>query len=119
MKFCWFTDVHVSDVPPSMRQENYSEEIFDMIRETADVCRKIKADYAIFGGDWFHSKVSSRVSHNLVNESLKVLDEFPCPILWLVGSHDVPYGRLDFMDKRPIGTLLRHPKVIYIDDCLS
>jgi hypothetical protein len=28
----------------------------------------------------------------------------------------VPYGRLDLLYKRPIGTLLRHPNVIYLED---
>lgn len=115
MRFLWFSDVHVSDTPPVMRTEGYTEDIFLKIEEVAALCETKKVDYALFGGDWFNSKLAARVSHNLVNRSLRVLDKFPCPIYWIVGSHDVPYGRLDLLYKRPIGTLLRHPSVRYLD----
>lgn len=116
MRFCWFSDVHLADTPPSMRQEGYAEDIFLKLEEIAVLCKTAKVDYALMGGDWFNSKISSRISHNLVNASLAALDAFPCPIIFIVGSHDVPYGRLDLLHKRPIGTILRHPRVEYISD---
>ena len=119
MRFLFFTDLHVSDTPPVMRTEGYTEDIFLKLEEIAELCRVEKVDYALFGGDFFNSKIASRVSHNLVNRSLRTLDKFPCSIVWIVGSHDVPYGRLDLLYKRPIGTLLRHPKVRYITDTLE
>jgi len=119
MRVLWWSDAHVSDVPPVMRTEGYTEDIFLKIEEIAELCVSEKVDYSLFGGDFFNSKIASRVSHNLVNRSLRTLDKFPCPIIWIVGSHDVPYGRLDLLYKRPIGTLLRHPKVKYITDTLE
>ena len=116
MRFISFGDIHISDTPPSLRIETYTEDILVKLEEIAALCKTAKADYALFLGDWFNSKISSRVSHNLVNASLEALDKFSCPIIFIVGSHDVPYGRLDLMYKRPIGTILRHPNVIYIDD---
>lgn len=119
MRFIFFADVHISDTAPSLRTETYTEDILDKLEEIASLCATAKTDYAIFGGDFFNSKIAARVSHNLVNKSLTVLDKFPCPIIFIVGSHDVPYGRLDLLYKRPIGTILRHPKVMYISDVLE
>ena len=116
MRFVWWSDFHISDTPPSMRTESYTEDILAKGYEIAELCTTEKADYAIFGGDFFNSKIASRVSHSLVNASLTLLSKFPCPVIFIVGSHDVPYGRLDLMYKRPIGTLLRHPNVIYVDN---
>jgi hypothetical protein len=99
-----------------MRNEGYTEEILAKLDEIAQLCGTEKVDYALYGGDFFNSKVSARVSHNLVNASLRALDKFPCPLFFIVGSHDVPYGRLDLLYKRPIGTILRHPKVTYLED---
>jgi len=116
MRFLWFSDVHLADAPPIMRNEGYTEDILTKLGEIAQLCATEKVDYALFGGDFFNSKVSARVSHNLVNASLRALDKFPCPLFFIVGSHDVPYGRLDLLYKRPIGTILRHPKVTYLED---
>lgn len=115
MIFTWWTDAHLADVPPSMRKEDYSEEILSKINQIANISNKVNADFSIFGGDFFHSKLASKVSHSLVNRALKVLDEFPCPILWILGSHDISYGRVETLNKRPIGTILKHPNVTYMD----
>jgi predicted phosphodiesterase len=99
-----------------MRKEGYADELFLKLEEIAELCVTHKVDYALFSGDFFNSKISAKVSHSLVNAALSALDAFPCPILFIVGSHDVPYGRLDLLYKRPIGTIIRHPKVVYISD---
>lgn len=119
MRFLWFSDTHVSDTAPVMRTETYTDDIFEKIAEVSSLCVEHEVDYALFGGDWFNNKLAARVSHNLVNRSLRALDAFPCPVIFIVGSHDVPYGRLDLLYKRPIGTLLRHPNVKYLDSALE
>lgn len=116
MNFVFFTDAHLSDTAPASRTDNYTDEILKKLYEVSDICRRVKASYALFGGDWFNSKVAAKISHSLVNKSLNVIDSFPCPIIWILGSHDVSYGRIDSIEKRPIGIILKHPKVIFIDD---
>jgi DNA repair exonuclease SbcCD nuclease subunit len=117
MIFCWFSDVHLADVAPASRKdESYSDVVIEKLLFIAQTCLKVNAEYAVFGGDLFHSKIASKISHGLVNKILKVLDEFPCPILFIVGSHDISYGRLETINKRPIGTILKHPMVRFLEE---
>jgi DNA repair protein SbcD/Mre11 len=115
MKFLWWSDFHIADVPPVMRSATYKEDVFSKGYEIASLCEERGVDYSIFGGDFFNSKVSARISHSLVNEALRLLNAFPCEVLFLVGSHDIPYGRPDLAEKRPIGTLLQHPSVSFLN----
>lgn len=116
MIFCWFSDVHLADVAPASRIDDYSNVVIEKLLFIAQTCLKVKAEYVLFGGDLFHSKIASKISHGLVNKILKVLDEFPCPILFIVGSHDISYGRIETINKRPIGTILKHPGVRFLEE---
>lgn len=104
-KIMWIGDVHLCDHPPGRRAEGYKEQIFAKLYECVEIAKKEGVTHVVFAGDIYHLKSASRVSHKLVQETADLMLAFGVPVIILVGNHDITDGRLDTLEKQPLGTL--------------
>lgn len=111
MSILFVGDVHLSDTPPSRRDENYCNDIFKKLDEVKNIAKDKKVNTTIFAGDIFHHKNPRNVSHRLVNRLLQYFLDFPSKVLIVVGNHDITEGRLESLNKQPIQVLDSLPNV--------
>jgi len=116
MKFLQINDVHLSDKNPRYRTDSYKEDVLDKLRFCMNLAEEKSVDFVLFTGDLFHVPQASKVSHRLVNDWLSIFDLSPCPIFIVPGNHDISGGRLDNLDRQPIGTLGAHSKATILED---
>lgn len=121
-------DVHAADTAPGKRSESYREDILRKLEEIVELANKAKVPYLLFMGDIFHAKEPRKVSHRLVQDISKILESYKVlngEIKILVGNHDITHGRLESLEKQPLGVLgqiknvelLQHdPIVLFADE---
>lgn len=99
-------DVHLSDRPPSIRTDDYTDEVFAKLAEVNDLAARYEVDAIIQAGDVFHFKAPSRTSHRLVQRFITdVLGTAPAPWYCVPGNHDMQHDRLASLDSQPLGVL--------------
>jgi DNA repair exonuclease SbcCD nuclease subunit len=101
----WRTDVHVSDVTPRGRKDNWTEMVLNKLTQVGQIAFNISADAVIDGGDFFHIKVPTRNSHALVQRVMELHRSYPCPVYCTPGNHDSVYGDYSFLYQQPLGVL--------------
>ena len=107
MKLMLVGDVHASDRPPSVRTEQYTEDILLKLRFASVQAAANGCDALVQAGDVFHIKAPGRSSHKLVQAVHEALTEGGCPVLIVPGNHDMSHDRLDSLDKQPLGSLTK------------
>lgn len=105
MKLLWRTDVHLADQGPVSRLDNWSESVFDKLKQVGELAGLHKVKAVIDGGDYFHVKSPSRNSHSLIQQTAQLHKDYPCPVLCNVGNHDVKFGDLKYLEESPLGVL--------------
>lgn len=109
MKVLLIGDVHLADRPPASCTESYTDDMFDLLYQALDIAKREHCGMIVQAGDWFHIKMPSRNSHNLVRRSIEFASE--CEnrniMLWIVpGNHDLSQDRLASLDEgQPLGVL--------------
>lgn len=101
----WRTDVHISDVNPVSRTDNWMETVLHKLREVGEIARSVKADAVIDGGDFFNLKSPNRTSHELIQAVCNVHRDYPCPVYANIGNHDCLYGNYAYLYRQPLGVL--------------
>lgn len=104
-------DVHLCDHPPGQRVEGYKDHILSKLYECVEIAAANEVTHVLFLGDIFHLKMANRVSHRLVQDTLKLMQSFSAPVTILVGNHDITDGTLDTLEKQPLGTVGFLPNV--------
>ena len=110
-RFIQVNDIHLSDRPPRYRTNTYRQDIMDKLAWVFRKAIDTHSDFVLMTGDVFHHPQPSRVSHSLVNDLMALFSEYPLPVLVVPGNHDLMGGRLDSLDRQPLGTLTSHPNV--------
>lgn len=105
MKFMLIGDVHLSDRPPSLRTDTYTEDILQKLEFAVGTAVEKGCDAVVQAGDIFHLKAPSRTSHALVQRTGEVLKSGGLPVLIVPGNHDLSNDRLDSLRRQPLGTL--------------
>ena len=60
----------------------------------------------VWAGDVFHHKAPKRTDHGLVQDLIKVVQAYPCPVWIVPGNHDIQHDRLDSIGvTQPLGVL--------------
>lgn len=101
----WRTDVHLSDLTPRSRKDNWTETTLGKLTQVGDLARDLKAAAVLDGGDFFDLKSPSRNSHSLVRQAIEVHRAYPCPVYANVGNHDCVYGDYTFLPQQPLGVM--------------
>jgi DNA repair exonuclease SbcCD nuclease subunit len=101
----WRTDVHLSDLTPRSRKDNWTDTVIGKLAHIGELARDLKASAVLDGGDFFDLKSPSRNSHALVRRALEVHRAYPCPVYANVGNHDCVYGDYSFLPQQPLGVM--------------
>lgn len=105
MKLVWRTDVHISDVSPASRKDDWTTTVLEKLRQVGLVAAKMGASAVLDGGDFFHVKSPTRNSHELIRRVAEVHRAYTCPTYGNVGNHDCVYGDIAYLDQQPLGVL--------------
>lgn len=105
IKLVWRTDVHLSDVAPASRKDDWAETVLGKLRQVGTVAGKVGAAAVLDGGDFFHVKSPSRNTHDLIRRVAEVHAAYPCPVYGNVGNHDCVYGDYAYLNQQPLGVL--------------
>jgi len=103
--FITANDIHITDINPRSRVDDFSESILQKIEQMKVACKKLGADGALIAGDLFHFKPPMKNSHRLVQDLIRMFGDFPCPVYMIEGNHDISENRLESIDKQPLGVL--------------
>lgn len=103
--FIFRTDVHVSERNPSSWKGDYAAEIWSNLTQIGELARTHQVQAVLDGGDYFHIKAASRNSHGLVEKTVRIHQEYPCPVYSVEGNHDLAYNNLDTISRQPLGVL--------------
>ena len=106
-KIVTFTDVHLADVGPISRKDNYRDTILNKLEQISDFCFNAKVDLAICGGDLFNLKNPTKNSHYLVSQVIDIFKGFPCPVHTIYGNHDLRQDNISTMPRQPFNTVIR------------
>lgn len=107
MRLMLAADLHISDRPPSVRTDNYTQDILDKLLFASAQAAYNNCDALVLAGDVFHIKAPSRTSHWLVQATHEVLTSGGLPVYVVPGNHDMSHDRLDSLDSQPLGSLVK------------
>jgi hypothetical protein len=108
LKILFYTDLHAADQTPRSRTGSYREDILQKLHEIVHLAQQHDVDWLVNGADTFHQKSSWRTSHSLVQDMIQIMRPFPGDRhLTMLGTHDVPTGRLDKLPQQPLGVLAK------------
>lgn len=101
----WRSDVHMADIPPQSRTDDWATTILGKLGQVGDIARDVKADAVLDGGDFFHVKSPGRNSHEMVRRVAEAHAAYPCPVYANIGNHDVKYGSMEYLSESPLAVL--------------
>lgn len=105
LKLYFVGDLHLHDVSPSSRIDDYSQAILDKLSQVFTKAKESNVDAIIFEGDIFHKP--SGISVRYLNKVIDVFKEAHCPCYSVIGNHDVQYGRIDDIGGTSLGVLFK------------
>lgn len=106
VRLVWRTDVHMADVPPVSRVDDWTETVCDKLRQVGKLAWEIKAQAVLDGGDFFHIKSPVRTSHRTLRTVVAIhRDNYSCPVYANVGNHDCVYSDIRWLPQQPLGVL--------------
>lgn len=101
-------DLHLADRPPSSCTDTYLDDLFTLLEQTVTLARAKNYAAVVQAGDFFHSKIPARTSHRLIQRSIELIKQYPCPFYIVMGNHDMAHDRAESVsDTQPLGVLLR------------
>ena len=110
--FIQINDIHLSDTPPRNRTDTYQDDVFDKLEYSFGLA----SDGILLMGDLFHHQHPSRTTFALISRLWEMIERHNKPVYVIVGNHDVYAGRVDLLDAQPLGMIIRHPNVRWLND---
>lgn len=106
MEILCVNDIHATRRPPSSCTDTYWPDLRDLLFQTADVARERGVAAGVWAGDTLHHKAPSFTDHAVMQDLIRVIKAYPCPVWLLPGNHDLRFDRLDSIDTtQPLGVL--------------
>jgi len=99
------SDIHISDVAPRSRTDDFKATILGKIGQIRSVCAKLNVDGFLLAGDLYNAKQPEKNSHGLNTDLIKEFKQFRCPIYMIEGNHDLTGNNLESLDEQPLGVL--------------
>lgn len=99
-------DIHATRRPPSTCTDSYWPDLLNLLHQTVDVAREREVSAVVWAGDVLHHKAPGRTDHGLMQDLIRVIQAYPCPLFIVPGNHDIQHDRLDSIeDTQPLGVL--------------
>lgn len=104
VRLLYLTDTHVRCGTPQYRKDEFFTSMHTKFIEVIHLCRRLKVDFVIHGGDLFDVPSPDARSFELMLWLLKELDR---PVYCVAGNHDLFEQRLDSLEQTALGYLAR------------
>jgi predicted phosphodiesterase len=105
-KYLLLSDVHATRHAPSSCTDTYWPDLLDLLRQSVGLAGKRGVLGVVWAGDVFHHKAPKRTDHGLMQDLIKVVQAYPCPVWIVPGNHDIQHDRLDSIGvTQPLGVL--------------
>lgn len=100
------SDIHASRRPPSSCTETYWPDLLDLLWQTTEVASAREVSAVVWAGDVLHHKAPSRTDHGVMQDLIRVVHGYPCPLYIVPGNHDILHDRLASIEAgQPLGVL--------------
>ena len=105
-EYLLLSDVHATRRPPSSCTPSYWPDLRDLLWQTVAIARERQVHGVIWAGDVLHHKAPGRTDHGLMQDLIKVIQAYRCPVWIVPGNHDIQHDRLDSIEAtQPLGVL--------------
>lgn len=104
MRLVYLTDTHIQSGSPDNRKDNFLETLYEKLAEVVSICRQLKTDFVIHGGDVFDNPRPDHLSLELFQWFLKELN---LPVYCVAGNHDLINQNLESLENTALGYLYR------------
>jgi DNA repair exonuclease SbcCD nuclease subunit len=105
-EYLLLSDIHASRHPPSSCTATYWPDLVDLLQQTVTVAREREVRAVVWAGDVLHHKAPSRTDHGVVQDLIRIIKAYPCPVFIVPGNHDIQHDRLDsIVATQPLGVL--------------
>ncbi len=108
MRLIFLTDTHIKVSRPVNRRDNFMAALFHKFTEIIALCRRLKVDLVIHGGDVFDHPRPDQRALDLFCWLLKELD---LPVYCIAGNHDLIDQDLESIDHTALGYLARIQRI--------
>lgn len=105
VRLVWRTDVHLADVSPVSRTDDWAETVRGKLKQVGEIAREVGAQAVLDGGDYFHVKSPARTSHRIIRMSAEIHQNYPCPVYANFGNHDSVFSDIRWLHQQPLGVL--------------
>lgn len=112
-KYYFVGDLHLHDVNPRSRIDNYSQAILDKLKDVFNKAKENDIKAIFFLGDIFHKP--SGLSTRYLNNVIDTFQQSPCPCYTIIGNHDIPFNRVEDVDNTSLGILLKAKVLKHLD----
>ena len=99
-------DVHIADVAPSTRKDDYRTTVLNKLQFIADWVNEHDVQAMIFLGDLFHKKIPFHNSHSMLSQLIDLLNSISCPKYIVAGNHDIN-GNMSTFENQPLNVLIQ------------
>ena len=104
IRLVYRTDVHLAVQAPQSRTDDWAATVFDKLDRVGEIAREVGASAILDNGDFFHIKMPSRTTHELVRQVAAAHAGY-VPVYANIGNHDCKYGDYAFLSEAPLGVL--------------
>lgn len=104
IRLVYRSDVHLAVQAPQSRTDDWAATVLNKLDQVGEIAREVKAQAILDGGDFFHIKMPSRTTHELVRQVAAAHAGY-VPVYGNIGNHDCKYGDYAFLSESPLGVL--------------
>lgn len=112
--FYFVGDLHLNDVNPRSRIDDYSIAILDKLTYIFNLAKENNIEAIFFLGDIFHKP--SGLSTKYLNKVISTFQLAPCPCYSIIGNHDIPFNKIDEVDNTSLGILFKSRALVHLDN---
>lgn len=116
-KIYFVGDLHLNDVNPRSRIDDYSEAILDKLKDVFYKAEVNGIKEIFFLGDIFHKP--SGLSTKYLNKVIETFQMAPCPCYSIIGNHDIPFNRVEDVGNTSLGILFKSGALKHLESGFS
>lgn len=105
-KYLCLSDIHATRLAPSSCTDSYWPDLLELLRQSVELAQQYQVRGVVWAGDVLHHKAPRRTGHDVVQDLIKVIQAYRCPVWIVPGNHDLQHDRIDSIEEtQPLGVL--------------